>query len=66
MPETLEGHAQALWPYDDVLRRRELKIIVDLDKVVPAALPAGPWHRPPNMPPWFLFLRREKRDARAC
>ena len=48
VPETLEGHAQALWPYDDVLRRRELKIIVDLDKVVPAALPAGPWHRPPK------------------
>ena len=43
-PESL---AQALWPSAKFCARRAKSSSI-LDKVVPAALPTGPWHRPPR------------------
>ncbi len=47
-PETLDLATGAIWPYDDVLRKHEIKLIGDLKAVVSTKLPAGPWHLQPH------------------
>jgi len=47
-PATLELDDSALWPCNDVLRRRDMQLVGDLSAKFAKPLPRGNWHQPPS------------------
>jgi signal transduction histidine kinase/DNA-binding response OmpR family regulator len=46
-PEIVDGTSQAVWPFWEVLRRPDLRIVPDLNTLIPDGFPSGPWSQPP-------------------
>ncbi|HEY3636505.1 MAG TPA: response regulator [Rhizomicrobium sp.] len=46
-PEMVSTRSE-IWPFDEVLRKHDIKIVSDLDSRIAGGVPAGPWARAPK------------------
>jgi signal transduction histidine kinase/DNA-binding response OmpR family regulator len=47
-PELVERKFSSIWPFEDVLRKRDLRLVSELRARSSAPFPGGPWGEPPD------------------